>query len=284
MIAHLKMDYPVTTLCEVLDCPRSTVYYEPQAKPSDGSLMAAIDQILMRYPFYGYRRVLHQLRREGWPVGEHVVRRVLREMGHRPSVGKVRVQTTHSQHNYHRYPNLIRGMQAQRPNDIWVADITYIRYGRQFWYLAVILDACTRGVRGWHLSDSLEADTLTVTALHQALTCYEAPRIFHSDQGSQYACGQHIDLLLDYGVLISMSDKGDPTQNGLAERFMRTLKEEHVDYTEYRDYEDALTQLRYWLEVEYMTERIHSALAYKTPLEFELEAWANPQNPLLLVR
>lgn len=217
-------------------------------------------------------------------MGEHVVRRLLREMGHRPSVGKVRVQTTHSQHNYHRYPNLIRGMQTQRPHHIWVADITYIRYGRQFWYLAVILDACTRGVRGWHLSDSLEADTLTVTALHQALTHYEAPRIFHSDQGSQYACWQHIELLLERGVQISMSDKGEPTQNGLAERFMRTLQEEHVDYTEYRDYEDALMQLRHWLEVDYMTEPIHSALDYKTPLEFELEAWANPPNPLLLVR
>lgn len=284
MIAYLKKDYPVTTLCEVLDCPRSTVYYETQSTVNDGRSLVAIDQILMRYPFYGYRRVLHQLRREGWLVGEHVVRRLLREMGHRPRVGKVRVQTTHSQHNYHRYPNLIRGVQAQHPHHIWVADITYIRYGRQFWYLAVILDACTRGVRGWHLSDSLEADTLTVAALHQALTRYEAPRIFHSDQGMQYACWQHIELLLDRTVLISMSDKGEPTQNGLAERFMRTLKEEHVDYTEYRDYEDALMQLRHWLEVEYMTERIHSALDYQTPLEFELQAWANPQNPLLLVR
>jgi transposase InsO family protein len=205
-------------------------------------------------------------------------------MGHRPSVGKVRVQTTHSQHTYHRYPNLIRGVQAQRPNHIWVADITYIRYGRQFLYLAVILDACTRGVRGWHLSDGLDAQTLTVTALQQALAHHDAPRIFHSDQGVQYACWQHIEPLLERGVHISMSDTGEPTQNGLVERFIRTLKEEHVDYTEYRDYEDALVQLWHWLEVEYMTERIHSALDYQTPLEFELVAWANPPNPLLLVR
>ncbi|MCI0712089.1 MAG: integrase core domain-containing protein, partial [Chloroflexi bacterium] len=165
-----------------------------------------------------------------------------------------------------------------------VADITYIRYGRQFWYLAVILDACTRGVRGWHLSDSLDAQTLTVTALQKALARHDAPCIFHSEQGVQYACGQHIEPLLERGVQISMSDTGEPTQNRLAERFIRTLKEEHVDYTEYRDDEDALMQLGHWLEVDYMTERIHSALHYQTPLEFELEAWANPPTPLLLVR
>jgi transposase InsO family protein len=136
----------------------------------------------------------------------------------------------------------------------------------------VILDAYTRAVRGWALSRSLEQQ-LTLEALDMALS-RGIPFIFHSDQGSQYAAWQHTERLLSQGVHISMSDKASPTQNGLVERFMRTVKEEHVDYSEYRDFEDAYQQLKHWLEIVYMTERIHEALDYVTPAEFEAGALA----------
>jgi transposase InsO family protein len=184
----------------------------------------------------------------------------------------MRIQTTDSHHPHPRYPNRIKGLNLTRPDQVWVADITYIRLGRRFIYLAVILDAYTRAVRGWALSRSLEQQ-LTLDALEMALA-KATPFIFHSDQGSQYAAWQHTERLLGLGVKISMSDKGCPTQNGLVERFMRTVKEEHVDYSEYRDFEDAYQQLKHWLEVVYMNERIHEALEYVTPAEFEAVALA----------
>jgi transposase InsO family protein len=231
-----------------------------------------MEQILLRFPFYGYRKLHQALLRQGIVVGQHRVRRLLRQLGGTRSVGKVRVQTTDSHHPHPRYPNRIKGLKLTRPDQVWVADITYIRLGRRFLYLAVILDAFTRSVRGWALSRSLEQQ-LTLDALERALA-KGIPFIFHSDQGSQYAAWQHTERLLSLGVHISMSDKASPTQNGLVERFMRTVKEEHVDYSEYQDFEDAEKQLKHWLEVVYMTERIHEALDYLTPAEFEAVALA----------
>jgi transposase InsO family protein len=152
--------------------------------------------------------------------------------------------------------------------------------GGHFIYLAVILDAYTRAVRGWHLSTSLSSQDLTVPALEKALT-QATPFMFHSDQGSQYAAWNHLELLLERGVQISMAEQGQATQNGLAERFIRTLKEEHVDYSEYEDFLDTYQQLTHWIEVEYMTERVHSALGYLTPAEFEVAALAQTRYPLL---
>jgi transposase InsO family protein len=232
------------------------------------ALLTAVEQVLMRRAWYGYRRVLAQLKRDGLSIGETVVRRLLGQLEHSRSVGQVRVQTTDSQHPYTRYPNLIRGMEPKRLNQIWVADLTYIRLGTRFIYLAVILDAYSRAVRGWAVSRSFSQE-LTLDALHMALE-KGRPLIFHSDQGSQYAAWLHTDSLAALGVHISMSDKGRPMQNGIAERFMRTLKDEYVDYADYADFADAKRQIADWLEVEYNTQRIHSALDYATPLEFEM--------------
>ena len=196
-----------------------------------------------------------------------VVRRNLRELGRSHAVGRVQVKTTDSRHSYERYPNLIRAMKLRQPNQVWVADITYIRLGRRFIYLAVILDAYSRAVRGFALGRSLSQE-LTLNALRMALSSAK-PYIFHSDQGSQYAAWLHTDMLLEASVRISMSDKARPMQNGIAERFMRTLKEAHVDYADYADFDDALSQITHWLQVEYNTQRIHSALGYATPREFE---------------
>jgi transposase InsO family protein len=280
MIQALSQEYPVNIVCALLNCPRSTFYYEPVVNPEDTALSEAIERLLMRWPFYGYRRVTAQLKREGWQVGETRVRRLLRQIDHSCSVGRVQVLTTDSDHRLPRYPNRVRDLDVTRPNQVWVADITYLRLGRRFIYLAVILDAFTRGLRGWHLSRSLDKD-LTITALKMALARHPAPDIHHSDQGSQYATPDYTGLLPET-TLASMAAVGQPTQNGLAERFIRTLKEEHLDYTEYQDFDDACEQLAHWLEVEYMTERIHSALGYLTPAEFEAMAVVSQPDPLLI--
>jgi putative transposase len=267
----------VSDRCQWLDCPRSSSY--AQAKDKDEMrLLESVEQILLRFPFYGYRKLPKALLRQGMVVGQHRLRRLLRQLGITRSVGKVRLQTTDSHHPHPRYPNRIKGLKLTYPDQVWGADLTYIRLGRRFIYRAVILDAYTRAVRGWALSRSLQQQ-LTLDALEMALA-KGTPFIFHSDQGSQYAAWQHTERLLGLGVKISLSDKASPTQNGLVERFMRTVKEEHVDYSEYRDFEDAYQQLKHWLEVVYMTERIHEALDYVTPAEFEAVALAT-RYPLL---
>lgn len=278
MIQQLKAAYPVKAICAVLDCPVSTAYYASVAR-DDTDVLAAAEQVLLRFPFYGYRKLSQELARQGWAVGEHVARRLLHTLGMSRAVGTVRVQTTDSNHPHPRYPNRIKGMKLSAPDQVWVADITYIRLGKRFIYLAVILDAYTRAVRGWAVSRSL-SQQLTLAALDLALK-QRVPFIFHSDQGSQYAAWLHTERLLENAIKISMSDKASPQQNGIVERFIRTVKEEHVDYSEYRGFEDAYRQLKHWLEVTYMTERLHQALEYVTPAEFELVALAHPRYPLL---
>ncbi len=270
MLADLSAHFPVDVLCATLDCPRSSYYY--QAVPStDDALITAIEQIVIRWPRYGYRRVTVQLRRDGWTVNSKVVRRLMQELGLHRRMGQVRLHTTDSTHGFPRYPNLVRELMAAYPDHIWVADITYIRLGTSFVYLAIILDVYTRAVRGWHLSRSLAHD-LALAALQMALQS-RVPQIHHSDQGVQYAARGYVAVLEAQTVQISMADAGQPTQNAYAERFMRTFKEEHVDYAEYRDVSDARAQIGHWLEVEYMQERVHSALAYATPVEFEAAFW-----------
>lgn len=281
MSRQLSVEYPVKTVCEALGCPRSTYYYERSIDPQDAAFLEAIEQVLMRWPFYGYRRMTAQLKREGQVIGETRVRRLLKQIEHSVKVGRVKVTTTDSNHDLPRYPNLIKELAITRPNQVWQADITYIRLGRHFIYLAVILDAYTRGLRGWHLGRSLDK-SLTISALKMALKHHPTPAIHHSDQGSQYATLLYTGLLPQKTTLFSMSAVGQPTENGLAERFMRTLKEEHVDYSDYEGFDDAERKLTHWLEVEYMTERVHSALGYLTPAEFEALAFNQPEALLLI--
>lgn len=277
MIQQLKSAYSVRQLCNTLACPVSSVYYQVQVC-EENEVLAAMEQILLHFPFYGYRKVQAALARQGISVGEHTVRRLMRQLGVTHTVGHVRVQTTDSRHPHPRYPNRLKGLKVSQPDQVWVADITYLRLGKRFIYLAVILDAFSRSVRGWALSRSL-SQSLTLEALEMALT-KAVPFIFHSDQGSQYAAWLHTERLLALGVKISMSDVGRPTQNGIVERFMRTVKEEHIDYSDYQDFDDAYRQLKYWLEVVYMTERLHQALDYVTPAEFESVALANVRPTL----
>lgn len=281
MIAQLKDSYPVERLCAVLDCPRSSAYYVPSGR-DDSQIVEAIEQLLLRKPFFGYRRIAAQLKREGRTVNTKVVRRILKELGLQRKVGQVRIRTTDSSHPHWRYPNLVQGWQPIRPDSVWVADVTYIRLGSSFIFLAVILDAYSRAVRGWALRRDLTKE-LTLSALRMALQ-HGTPSIHHSDQGVQYTAFDYTDLLSENHVRISMADTGEPTQNGLAERFMRTIKEELVDYADWRTFDQAQTQIQHWLEVEYNLYRIHSALDYATPAEIDAQwgtAMARTSVPFL---
>lgn len=266
MIAQLKDSYPVERICAVLDCPRSSYYYQTSGR-DDTQLVEAIEQLLLRRPFFGYRRIAAQLRREGRTVNTKLVRRILKALGLQRKMGQVRIRTTDSSHPHWRYPNLVQGWQPNRPDQVWVADVTYIRLGSTFIFLAVILDAYSRAVRGWALRRDLTKE-LTLSALGMALQ-HGTPHFHHSDQGVQYTAFDYTDLLLENHVRISMADTGEPTQNGLAERFMRTIKEELVDYADWHNFDEAQVQIQHWLEVEYNVCRIHSALDYATPAEID---------------
>lgn len=182
---------------------------------------------------------------------------------------KRKVSTTNSQHPYPRYPNLVQDLVITRPDQVWVGDLTYVRLHDDFVYLAVLMDVYTRAIRGWHLGRSLEGE-LTFTALKRALVSHKA-EIHHSDQGVQYAANSYVKLLRENNIAISMAEVGEPTQNGYAERLMRTIKEEEVSLSEYEDFTDAYQRLGEFLVEVYTHKRIHSSLGYLTPAEFEDE-------------
>lgn len=274
----MQTQYPVKTICAVLDLARST-FYHPAAAPEDGDLRAALLDLAGQYPTYGYRRLTALLKRAGWIVNRKRIQRLMADMGLQRPVKRRKTRTTDSQHDFPRYPNRVADLQPSRPDEVWVADITYIRLARDFVYLAVIMDVFTRAVRGWHLSRSLDPD-LTLAALRWALAD-RVPDIHHSDQGVQYACADYTDLLTEYEVLISMTAVGKPEDNGYAERLMRTIKEEEVDLSEYADFHEAYRSIRRFLDEVYPHKRIHSALGYLTPAEFEADWLARQPAPLL---
>ena len=270
----LAPDYPVTFMCNLLGCARSSYYH--QAEQSDETeLKAAIEAVVTECPIYGYRRVTAQLRRQEWTVNCKRVQRLMREMGLQIRIKRKTHRTTNSEHGFPRYPNLVQDLEILRPDQVWVSDITYVRLRQEFVYLAVIMDVFTRCIRGWHLARSLD-QTLTLTALRRALAKYPEPEIHHSDQGVQYAATAYTQALQNDNVQISMADVGQAWQNGYAERLIRTIKEEEVDLSEYLDYNDAYRQLGRFLDDVCVHKRIHSSLGYLTPTEFE-EQWRKEQ-------
>ncbi len=251
----------------------SSHYYRPAAR-DESALRAAIGELTGRWPTYGYRRITAELKRTGWRVNHKRVARLMAEMGVQVKRKRAQRHTTDSNHDEPRFPNLVRDLAVVRPDQVWVADITYIRLARGFVYLAVVMDVFTRAIRGWELSRDLHR-SLTVTALLRALR-QGRPEVHHSDQGVQYAAQEYVDHLRGVKAAISMSDAGAAWQNGYAERLMRTIKEEEVQLSEYEDYDDALSQLGHFLDDVYMHKRIHSALGYLTPVEFE-SLWLSQQ-------
>jgi len=266
--------YPKAAVCRVLGVARSSHYH--RANPiQDGELRTAITEVCEDFPCYGYRRVAAELRRRGWLVNRKKAARLMKIMNLQARRAVRKRRTTNSEHSFPRYPNLVELLVTQRPDQVWVADITYVRLRTEFVYLAVLMDVFTRAIRGWHLDRSLD-QSLTLTALQKALQTHR-PEIHHSDQGLQYAATDYTELLKQHGTQISMAEVGEPTQNGYAERLMRTIKEEEVDLSDYQDYHDAYRQIGQFLEDVYMRKRVHSSLNYLTPAEFESQ-WLSTTN------
>jgi transposase InsO family protein len=191
----------------------------------------------------------------------------MRNLGLLRPVRRRKYRTTNSEHPYPRYANLVADIMITHPDQVWVSDVTYIRLGHEFVFLAVIMDVFTRSIRGWCLSRTLDGE-LTVSALKLALKEH-CPEIHHSDQGVQYAAYNYVQILKSHHVQISMAAVGKAEENGYAERLMRTIKEEEVDLSDYQNFGDANKQIGRFMDHVYMTKRIHSSLGYLTPTEFE---------------
>ena len=270
----------MTDCCAVLGLARSSYYH--RAKPSDESrLREAIVAIAGRFPRYGSRRIKKELERAPYriQVGRHLVRRLMREMNLLVKPKRRARRTTDSDHSYRRYRNLLKGIEVTRPDQVWVADITHVRLRSEEVYLAVLMDVYTRSLRAWNLSRSLGQE-LALLPLQHALRHHPSPEIHHSDQGSQYAAKAYVQQLQDKGTQISMAATGKPSENGYAERVIRTIKDEEVYLSEYSNMADAKQQIGHFIDVVYQHKRIHSALDYMTPAEFEA-GWKHnpPSNP-----
>jgi putative transposase len=266
--------YPVGLVCGVLELARSSYYHAPvPAAADEPSTRAALEQVAAEWPTYGYRRLTAQLAREGQPVNSKRVRRLMAEMGLQAQKPRKKTATTNSRHAFPRYANLVADLMVERPDQVWVGDITYIRLRAGFVYLAVLMDVLTRQLRGWELARSLD-QALTLTALERALATGR-PEIHHSDQGVQYAATAYVARLQAAGVQVSMAAVGHPEENPYAERLIRTIKDEEVYLADYQDFTEAYAQIGQFLDDVYNRKRIHSALGYLTPAEFAAR-WAVP--------
>jgi putative transposase len=266
--------YSVRQACAFVELAPSSYYYHSHPR-QDQQLETDLKEVAGKYPTYGTRRLMHQLRRKpyGYLVNRKHIQRLARQKNLLQKVKRRKTRTTNSQHPYPRYDNLVKDLQIVRPEQVWVSDITYIRLGNGFVFLAVVMDVFTRAVRGWCLDRSLD-QSLTLQALEMALETH-VPQIHHSDQGLQYASDAYVNTLKSHQIQISMAAVGKAEENGYAERFMRTIKEEEVDLSEYQDFKDALEQIGHFIEDVYMTKRIHSSLGYLTPAEFEASYWTS---------
>ena len=255
---------------------RSSFYrFNAEATPGpdlDMDLRDAIQRIAVKMPSYGRRRITAELRRRNWIVNPKKVYRLMRQDNLLCVRRRKFVVTTDSNHRRKIYPNRARHMVLTGMDQLWIADITYIRLREEFVFLAVILDACSRRVIGWALDRTLE-DSLTLAALRMALSRREIQPglVHHSDRGSQYASNDYTDLLKAHGIDISMSRKANPWDNAACESFMKTLKYEEVLRNEYRDIADARASIAKFIEKVYNQKRLHSALGYLPPAEFEAQ-------------
>jgi transposase InsO family protein len=267
----------IDRLCRLADVSRAGYYRYWQASAparEETALRDAVQRLSLRERFYGYRRITALLRQEGWAVNHKRVERIRRTDNLLCVTGRTfRPATTDSRHRFLVYPNLARQMMPTTVNQLWVADITYVRLSEAFVYLAVILDAFSRRVVGWAMADHLRA-SLALAALEMALAARPVVRgalVHHSDRGVQYACDDYIGRLVAAGIQPSMSRAGCPWDNAMAESFMRTLKHEEIDGRTYRDLADAQASIESFIAQVYNRQRLHSALDYRPPVAFEQE-------------
>ena len=265
--AMVRRDHPGLSLsrqCQILSISRSSFYYAAKGEsPENLALMRRIDALFLKYPFYGSRQMVRQLLREGDRVGRHRVRRLMRLMGLEAIYQAPRTSTPHPEHRI--YPYLLKGMVIERPNQVWCADITYIPVQHGFMYLVAIMDWASRHVLAWRLSNTMDAE-FCVEALEAALSHYGKPEIFNTDQGSQFTSLDFTAVLKDAKVEISMDGRGRYMDNIFIERLWRSLKYEAIYLHELTDGFMAERVIDDWIGF-YNTERPHSALAGRTPLE-----------------
>jgi transposase InsO family protein len=261
----------VSEMCQLLSLSRRGFYrLDLDAAQQDLALRDRIQGVALEWPAYGYRRVTAELKRQGVLVNGKRILRLMRQDNLLCIRKRPFVKTTNSNHGFPIYPNLLPELHLTRLDQLWVSDITYIRLQAEFVYLAVILDAFSRRCIAWALERYIDTE-LTLTALQMALR-KRNPKpglVHHSDQGVQYAAQEYIDLLNKNGIVISMSRRGNPYDNAYAESFMKTLKYEEVYMFDYRDLPEARQRIAHFLEEVYNQKRLHSALGYVPPAEFE---------------
>ena len=264
----------IERMCQLAQVSRAGFYRSLQAsQPMEGGMLvrAEIQQIALAHRRrYGYRRITAELRRRGLLVNHKRVARLMREDNLLAIQPRAFVVTTEAQHNLEVYLNLARRLTLTGVNQLWVADITYIRLRTEFVYLAVLLDGYSRKVVGWALDKTL-ATRLPLEALHQAITTRQPPPgvVHHSDRGVQYASGEYVQILQQHQMIPSMSRPANPYDNASCESFLNTLKREEIYATNYRDLGHLRRNIEVFIEQYYNRARLHSALGYRPPEEFE---------------
>lgn len=264
---------PVLRLCWLLGVSRAS-FYRPSREPCQPDwvrdVVGAIEEMVLTFTGYGYRRVAVQLRRDGYQVSSRQVRSLMKEHSLLCQIKRRWVATTDSEHGHRCYPNLIKEVELSSCNQVWVSDITYIRLPSGFCYLAVILDAYSRKSIAWHMSRSIDAQ-LVLACLKKALDTRKPPAgwIHHSDRGVQYACRGYVEAVLEGGGQISMSSKACPYDNAKAESFFATLKKEEVHLESYRSFTEAELSVDRYIGQIYNARRLHSRLQYESPDQFE---------------
>lgn len=273
-----KNEIPVRDACTAFQIGKSSYYGwkdKDKQEDLDKYLRKEIQGIALEFPFYGYRRISKELRRRELLVNHKKVLRVMQEDNLVCRRKKAfRPVTTQSDHNYKVYPNLIKNIEVTGLNRVWVADITYIRLPQEFVYLAAIIDIFSRKCIGWSLGKDIDSlltsDALEIALANRGMTGL-SDLIHHSDRGVQYASNDYVERLLELGIKISMSRKGNVYDNAFAESFNKTLKVEEVYINEYETFEDALKNIKHFIDIVYNKKRLHSSIGYVPPEEFERE-------------